>query len=445
MKKALTRPWLALAGILMLIGMGATYYRLNQPPQSRYRTAPVERGDIATEVMASGSIGALVRTEVSSQLSGQVTEVLVDFNDLVRQDQILARLDPRTYEARVREAEAELDMARAEVLIRQGTLEQTRAELANAEALRAVAEAEAKSSQAKTGEARLELERRRGLAGKELISEREIAEAQAEYDSRHALLQAARARIQVNDAAILAASASARIAETELIHARAEVRQREAALEQHQVDLHRTEIRSPMDGIVIRRDVDVGQTVAASLQAPTLFTIARDLGEMTLECRVDEADIGRIELAQPVRFSVDAYPGRRFYGQVVQIRKAPETFQNVVTYSVIVSAANPDQALFPGMTAIARILVEEARNILKLPNAALRYLPSGEPMPREERRPSDDPGAGLPARVWILGEDNRPQAVGIRTSATDDRYTALLSGPLQEGDELITGESGDGD
>jgi HlyD family secretion protein len=367
---------------------------------------------------------------------------LVDFNDKVQQDQILARLDPRSYEARVREAIAKLDMSRAEVSTRLGMVEQAAAELANAEALHSVAEAEAKSSLAKFTEARLELERRRGLASKTLISEREIAEAKAEYDSRQALLQAARARIQVHDAAILAAKASARIAETELLHARAEIRQRQAALEQKEVDLRRTEIRSPMDGSVIRRDVDVGQTVAASLQAPTLFTIARDLSEMTLECRVDEADIGRIQLEQQVAFTVDAYPGRRFSGSVIQIRKAPETFQSVVTYSVIVTAENRDQALFPGMTAIARIRVEEQRDILKLPNAALRYLPTGRPAPIIASAAEIDGMTALPATVWTLGDDGEPRAVAIQTGATDDRFTALLDGPLQEGDALITAETG---
>lgn len=442
MKNTTGKRWIIPLGLALLASAGAAYLLLPQQAAMRYLTAPVERGTILTEVTTAGTVSALVRTEVSSQLSGQVTDVLVDFNDKVQQGQILARLDPRSYEARVREATAKLDMSRAEVSTRLGMVEQSAAELANAEALRSVAEAEAKSSLAKFTEAKLELERQRGLASKSLISEREIAEARAEYDSRHALLQAARARIQVHDAAILAAKASARIAETELLHARAEIRQRQAVLEQKEVDLRRTEIRSPMDGSVIRRDVDVGQTVAASLQAPTLFTIARDLSEMTLECQVDEADIGRIQLEQQVAFTVDAYPGRHFSGSVIQIRKAPETFQSVVTYRVIVSAENRDQALFPGMTAIARIRVNEQQDILKLPNAALRYLPTGRPAPIVESASEIDGMTALPATVWILGENGEPQAVAIQTGATDDRYTALLTGPVAEGDELITAETG---
>jgi HlyD family secretion protein len=424
----------------MLISVGMLYLTPLQQGRVRYLTQVIERGAIITEVSVAGTVNALVRTEVSSQLSGQVTEVLMDFNDKVIQGQVLARLDPRSYQARVREATADLDMAMAEVTTRQAMLEQRAAELANAEAMQAVVEAEAQSSLAKSTEAKLELERRQALTSKTLIAEREIAEARAEYASRSALLQAARARIKVQEAAILAAQASARIAESELTHVQAEVRQRQAALDQVTVDLYRTEILSPMEGLVIRRDVDVGQTVAASLQAPTLFTIAKDLSEMTLECQVDEADIGRIRLGQQTHFTVDAYPGRRFDGSVIQIRKAPMVFQNVVTYSVIVSVENRDQALFPGMTAIAHIRVEEQQDILRVPNAALRYLPTGRPAPTLEPSIDEKDEPGLSATIWRLDQTGAPQPVTIRTGATDDRYSALLAGPLQEGDAVITAE-----
>jgi HlyD family secretion protein len=424
--------------MLAVIFAGVGYFYPLQRDPVRYLTQPIERGTIITEVSAAGTVNALVRTEVSSQLSGQITELLVDFNDVVKQGQVLARLDPRSYQARVREASADLEMAKAEVATRQAMLEQAGAELANAKAMRAVIEAEARSSLAKATEARLELERRQALTSKTLIAEREIAEAKAEYDSRSAMLQAARARIQVQEAAILAAQASARIAETELQHARAEVRQSQAALDKAEVDLKRTEILSPMDGLVIRRDVDVGQTVAASLQAPTLFTIAKDLGEMTLECQVDEADIGRVRVGQATVFTVDAYPGRRFSGKVIQIRKAPMAFQNVVTYSVIVSVENPDLALFPGMTAVARIRVLAQPDILRVPNAALRYLPPDAQVPVMQASAS---GAGLPATVWVLDPAGVPQPVAIRSGATDNRFTALLHGPLQEGDEVITSQT----
>lgn len=443
MKQLLNRRWFAVLGFVTLIMVGMLYLTPLQQSRVHYLTQAIERGAIITEVSVAGTVNAMVRTEVSSQLSGQVTEVLVDFNDKVTHGQVLARLDPRSYQARVREATADLDMAMAEVTTRQAMLEQRAAELANAEAMQAVVEAEAQSSLARSAEAKLELERRQALTRKTLIAEREIAEARAEFASRSAMLQAARARIKVQEAAILAAQASARIAEAELSHAQAEVRQRQAALDQATVDLYRSEILSPMEGLVIRRDVDVGQTVAASLQAPTLFTIAKDLGEMTLECRVDEADIGRIRLGQLTHFTVDAYPGKRFDGSVIQIRKAPMVFQNVVTYSVIVSVVNRDQALFPGMTAIARIRVEEQRDILRVPNAALRYLPTGRPAPTLETSINEKDEPGLPATIWRLDQTGAPQPVAIRTGATDDRYSALSAGPLQEGDAVITAEAAD--
>ena len=440
MKKVRGKRWLTVLGFVVLVVLGMLYLPPLQQGRVRYLTQSIDRGTIVTQVSAAGALNALVRTEVSSQLSGQIIELLVDFNDQVAQGQVLARLDPRSYQAQVREAAANLEMTQAEVTTRQAMLEQAQAELANAQAQHSVLQAEAQSNQAKATEARLELDRRQSLSSKTLIAEREIAEARAEYESRAAMLQAARARLKVQDASILAAQASVRIAETELQHAQAEVRQREAALEQNEVDLQRTDIRSPMEGLVIRRDVDVGQTVAASLQAPTLFTIAKDLGEMTLECQVDEADIGKIRLDQQVDFTVDAYPGRHFDGTVVQIRKAPVTFQNVVTYSVIVSVENRDQALFPGMTAVARILVEQQRDILRVPNGALRYLPKDRQPPLAER---SDTERGLPATVWRLDPAGEPQAVMIHTGANDDHYSAVLAGTLQEGDALITAEVAD--
>jgi HlyD family secretion protein len=404
-----------------------------------YRTVPVERGTILTEVTASGTVNPVITTEVSSQLSGQVAELLVDFNAVVRYGQPLARLDPQSFAARVREAEAQLDMANAEVLTQQAAIERAAAELSNARALRTVAEAEAASERAKLTEAELELKRRRNLSSKSMISEADIHAAQSSYESAHALLHAAEAQLKVRDAAILAAEAGLRMAEADLEHARAVVKQRQAALDQAQVDLARTEIRAPIDGIVIRRDVAVGKTVAASLQAPTLFTLAQDLSEMKVEVKIDEADIGRIKLGQPVSFTVDAYPGRHFTGSVVQIRKAHEVFQNVVTYTAIVSAMNRDQALFPGMTAIVRIVVEEAPNVLKVPNAALRFVPSGRE-DSQARSPDSSPGqAGRPGTVWVLDEAGNAQPVAIRTGASDSRYTAVLSGPLQQGRAVIVG------
>ena len=223
------------------------------------------------------------------------------------------------------------------------------------------------------------------------------------------------------------------IAQAQLANAAAVIRQKVAALEQAQVDLDRTEIRAPADGVVISRKVEAGQTVAASLQAPTLFTLADDLTRMQVETRVDEADVGRVRVGQTAWFSVDAYPGRRFTGEVVSIRKAPRTRQNVVTYTVIVNAANLDLALFPGMTAVVRVAVDEARNVLLIPNAALRYR-------AEDSAEQDDPPPGR-ARVWSMRPDGEPVPVEIGVGASDNVATAMTAGALTEGQALVVGRS----
>ena len=198
--------------------------------------------------------------------------------------------------------------------------------------------------------------------------------------------------------------------------------------------LRRTEIRAPLDGVVIGRDVEQGQTVAASLQAPTLFTLAQDLARMRVETHVDEADIGRLQVGQNAFFSVDAYPGRRFAGRVTAIRKAPKLLHNVVTYTVLVDADNPDLSLFPGMTAVVRVVVEEVHDAVRIPNAALRFVPSVPPAAAEGG--SDGEGR---VRVWRPGPDGRPQPVWVLTGVSDEHYTVMLQGGLKAGDRLIVG------
>ncbi len=439
--------WRVTLVLVLVVAAGAAYHfdligHLEGVGESvtRYRTEQVARGAITTVVTATGSVNAVVTTNISSQLSGQVAELLADFNDPVRQEQPLARLDPQSFDAAVREAVAELEMARAEVLTREAAIEKAEAEVTNARASRAVADAEAVSARAEFKEAERELNRRRALSRSAVVSPSDVEQAETRHKSTRALLQAARVRLQVRDAAILAAEATKRMAEAELQNARAVVKKRQAALDQARVDLARTVIRAPIDGIMIRRDVDVGTTVAASLQAPTLFTIAQDLSEIQVEAKVDEADIGRIRGGQPVAFTVDAHPGRRFAGTVEQIRKAHELFQNVVTYTVIVSAANRDLALFPGMTAIVRITVHEARDVVRIPNTALRYVPTGEQAPSLGSATESDDLDGMPGFVWVLNERDEPRPVPVRIGSTDSYFSAILSGAVKPGDQVVVGE-----
>jgi HlyD family secretion protein len=401
-----------------------------QAPRVHYLTAPARRVDILTEVTASGTANAVVTTEVSSQLSGQVAGLLADFNDRVKEGQPLARLDARSFEASLSEAEAELEMGEATLLTRDAAVERAQADLANARALRAAAEGDAGHARAKHEEARNELKRLQVLSQRGTISDSQLDQARTQDESTEALLRAAEAQLDVRDAAIRSAKAALRMANAEASYARAEVRHKRARLEKARVDLDRTEIRAPIEGVVIRRSVELGQTVAASLQAPTLFSIAQDLREMQVEVKVDEADIGQIRIDQPATFTVDAHPGRVFEGRVQQIRKAPEVVQNVVTYTVIVSAANPDLVLFPGMTAIVRIVVAETTGTLAVPNAALRFTPNGT-----------DP-ASVPdgPTLWVLDPAGKPVPIPVTTSTADTLHTAITSGPLQPGDPVIIGE-----
>ena len=285
--------------ILGSFAAGVAYYANSAGRgEFTYLTAPVERGDLVIMVTATGTLNAVVTVQVGSQLSGQIAELLADFNDEVRSGQPIARLDPQTFEATVREAAAELDVARADVVTEAAAVDKASADLAIARNERAVREAQAASARALYEEAVRALERKRALLERTTISQSEFESAQSVRDSAVALLRAAEAQIEVQDATILSARAARQMAEARLESARAEVKRRGAVLDRVQVDLARATIRSPIDGVVIKRAVDRGQTVAASLEAPELFTIAQDLRQMEVHAKIDEADIGRIRVGQ---------------------------------------------------------------------------------------------------------------------------------------------------
>jgi HlyD family secretion protein len=343
----------------------------------QWRLAAVERGDVIAAVSASGTLNAVITVEISSQLSGQIKELLADFNTPVTKGQVLARLDPATFEARLRQAEAELETARANVILQSAAIERARADLSTAESAVQVATAQTGRAQATLTDAAREQNRKRDLVNQGAGSRRDAERAETDFQTGTAGVQAAEAQLAQSRSALLAARAAVGMSEAQLRTAQATVKQREAALMSAQVDLDRTEIRAPIDGIVLNRVVDLGQTVAASLQSPTLFAIAEDLKSMQVEVSVDEADIGRIETGQRTLFTVDALPNREFAGTVSQIRKAPKTVQNVVTYVVVVETRNDDLKLLPGLTANARIIIDERKNVLRLPNTAFRFKPAG--------------------------------------------------------------------
>ena len=355
--------------VVVAVGAVASLYALAPSgEQIDYRLSAVEVGDIESVVLSAGTLAALNTVVVGSQLSGQVAELHADFNDTVEAGEIVARIDPRTFEARVLQNQADVAVAK-------GNIESRKAELQRAEATLRQAERE--------------------LARRQTLQQRGHVSA-TELDRDITLVETSQAQVAVAEAAISNALAT--------------LEQRRAAAEQSRLDLERTYIRSPVSGTVINRQVELGQTVAASFSAPELFEIGQDLHRMKVEASVDEADIGRIREGMPCRFTVDAYPERRFFGRIQQIRKAPNIVQNVVTYKVIITADNNDLALLPGMTASVQIVLGSTSEVVKVSNAALRFAPRGTV--RETPRPDVQPAAAAgPFRGGARG-DGRPPGGG---------------------------------
>ena len=343
---AISRKPRSILILVAIVGVGAAFSLYALAPAGEridYRQAAVETGDIESVVLSAGTLAALNTVVVGSQLSGQVAELQADFNDTVKAGDVIARIDPRTFEARVQQNQADVAVAKGNIESREADLVRARATLRQAER---------------------DLERRKTLQARGHVSATEL-------DHDVTLVETSQAQVIVAEAAIG--------------NARATLEQREASLAQSRLELERTYIRSPVSGTVINRQVEIGQTVAASFSAPVLFEIGQDLHRMKVEASVDEADIGRIREGMRCRFTVDAYPDRRFVGRIQQIRKAPNIVQNVVTYKVIITADNDDLALLPGMTANVQIVLGSKSGVMKVPNAALRFAPRG--VVREETTP----------------------------------------------------------
>jgi HlyD family secretion protein len=300
----------------------------------KIETAVIDKGDINRTVATSGSVRPLITVEVGSQVSGQIKEIYVDFNSEVSKDQLLAVIDPQSFESRVLQNRADFRVASSNVIVQQANIDRAKANLRRA---------------------RLEYERAEPLSKKGTLSISELDASLATFDS---------------------AKADLTMAEAQLENALAAKDQRQASLDSAEIDLERTRIRSPIDGVVIERAVDQGQTVAASLSSPTLFNIAQDLTEIQIEANVDEADIGNVNEGNEVTFSVDAFPDSEFSGLVKQVRLAPNEANNVVTYTVIITAENPGRKLLPGMTAIVEIVTGKSENVLRVSNEAIRFKPA---------------------------------------------------------------------
>lgn len=335
--------------VLAVAAGGAWWWTQGRAPEVSYRTAKIERGPLQSTVSASGAVNPVTQVSVGTQVSGQVKELYADFNSEVRAGQLIALIDPETFEYRVRQAQADVDAAQAAVMTAQASALAARTAVSRA--------------QVDLAEAQRDLERKRMLVDKQFIAVSEVDKAQALVNTSGEALKAVQAQVGVADAQVQSAQAN--------------VAQRRAALAQARVDLARTRIVSPVNGIVIKRAIEKGQTVAASLQAPELFVIAQNLRDMQVEAAIDESDIGRIRSGQKATFTVDAFPGQTFEGEIGQVRKAAQNVSNVVTYVAVVAFSNTAGRLLPGMTANVRVVTDTRENVLKVPNSALRVRIAG--------------------------------------------------------------------
>lgn len=343
----------------------------------RLRTATVDRGPITAVVAATGAVNPVTLVQVGSQLSGQIRELFADFNTRVRAGQPIARLDTATIEARRAAAEADVHAAAAQIAVARAQAERSHADQAQARAQVEAARAAIQGAEATARDAAGEAARTAELRARGVGAERDALRARYAAERAEAAVAQARADVLRAEAAALSAAAAARTATAQVEAAQAARAQKEAILRQVEVDLSNATIRSPIDGVVVSRNIDIGQTVAASFQAPVLFQIAASLEEMEVHATVDEADIGRVRLGQDVSFTVAAFPAETMRGRVKEIRLAATTVQNVVTYTVVVTAPNAAGRLLPGMTATLRVVAEERAEALRVPNAALRWRPPG--------------------------------------------------------------------
>ncbi len=443
--------WIILVAVVAALAVVAAF-RSNSANRPQYTTATVQRGDLRAQVEATGTINAVTTVQVGSQVSGTISQLYADFNSQVKKGKVIARIDPSIFEGNLLQAKADLENARANL---------------------AAARANLQKSRAAALQSKNDYQRSQGLANQGVISAQQLDLARSTSES-------ADAQVSASDAGI--------------VQAQAQVRQREALMQVAQTNLDHTIITAPIDGTVINRSVDVGQTVAASLQAPTLFTIAQDLTKMQVYTKTDESDIGRIRPGLPVTFKVDAFPAETFRGRVQEVRMNATVVQNVVTYDTIIEFDNPDRKLFPGMTAYVTIPVARAENTLKVPNGALRFKPEMPPeairalyqkygiqsgsgreqansevarstteqvssdsvVQARERRSApvagedaaieaQHPRRAQTAIVWTLLPDKSLRPVQILTGITDYTFTQVVSveasGDLREGDQVVTSSS----
>ena len=429
LKKALAaeeggRRWLrrlAIAGgIAVSIGGGIVWRAKHRPPPPpKYMTALVTIGDVAEKVQATGTVQPLLQVSVGAQVNGRVTRVLVDFNSVVHQGDLLAEIDPTVYGTQVNAQAANVAMARAQIDMQRSQLDQAKASMA--------------SMKAQMDTAKIAFDRIERLYNANLATKADYDTARGQLESVHAQYDAAVANVSSAEASVGSAQASMNAGN--------------AQLSQSTTNLSYTKIYSPVDGVVVTRGIDPGATVVASFQAPVLFVIAQDLHQMRVLADVDEADVGKLKELMEADAVVDAFPGESFHGVVKQIRYSPNTVQGVVTYSAVVEVENPEEKLRPGMTATITVKTHESKGVSRAPNATLRYKPSppkgpdGKPIPQ----PPEAPLAKGEGRVWVLTSDKpgdeKAEMRKVSIGVTDGIFTELSGDALPKDTKLVTDET----
>ena len=499
----------AVVAMALVISAGFLFQG-RQTSAAQYLTAKVERGNLRNTVTATGTLQAVTTVQVGSQASGTISALNVDFNSKVKKGQVIAQLDPSTTQAQVQQARANLEQARAGLVQARAAVAQSRAGVTDAQAKTMAANSTVQNQTAGVASARANvmalkaqsddalsfLKQQESLLKAGVVAQRDYDMANTAY--KGALARYDQAAAQLNQAIVSEQSAAgAGVAQTQaqvqqsqaqvqqsqaqVQSAEAQVQQAQAALQLAEINLTHTTIQSPIDGIVVSRDVNVGQTVAASLSAPTLFTIANDLKKMQVIANIDQADIGLVEQAKSVQFTVDAFPSDSFTGAIQQIRLNPVNTQNVVTYNVAIEVSNPEEKLKPGMTTNLTFTIDERSNVLKVPNAALRFTPqdasgqrgTGQRANRGSSQSQTAADAGgsaatqnqaqrggegggrasnfappsapvLPGQtriVWVMGQDSKPERRRITVGLSDGVATEVVDGNLKEGEMVITSET----
>ncbi|HEY7337372.1 MAG TPA: efflux RND transporter periplasmic adaptor subunit [Bryobacteraceae bacterium] len=447
--KASNRKWLIglpLLAAVVAVG-GFTFY--NSSKKVDYITAKVERGEIDSVISSTGTVNAVINVQVGSQVSGNIVELHADWNSHVHKGDLVAVIDPVPFQAKVDQAKASIDAAKASVVNARASLKKSDADIANANANIKNQQANIVKTKSAVSDAKIKLDRRVEMQKEGIIAQEDLDTARATYDQAVALKDAADAQLVAAQDSFESAKAQRDVVQTQLDTAEAQVKQSQANEVQAELDLQHTKIISPVDGFVVARNMDVGQTVAASFSAPTIFNIAKDLTKMQVDANIDESDIGRVKVDQPVTFTVDAFPGQTFRGNVTQIRENATNVQNVITYDVVVHFDNSELKLFPGMTANVRILTDRQTDVLKLPNAALRFRPVDAPVAEKGKGGGDKKGGGGQGKgrgavsgiqtVYTMGDDGKPKPVRVRVGAGDGNFVAVLNDSLKDGDTVITG------